>query len=124
MSATLRYAAAPSHAGPVAPGRVGLSARKKPLLLLAYLCLNGPQARRSVARQFWPDAANPMNSLSVAVAQLRRAAPDPPGAALIEASELQVRSELDCDAQTFRAALHAGELETAQALYRGRSWLT
>ncbi|ULH15075.1 hypothetical protein MF271_14080 [Deinococcus sp. KNUC1210] len=88
--------------------------REKPLLLLAYLCVQGPQVRRNVARLFWPGAADPMNSLSVAVAQLRRAAPD-----LIEASETQVLTRLTDDAAAFRSALQRAELEVAGALYRG-----
>ena len=88
--------------------------REKPLLLLAYLCLSGPQARRSVAAQFWPGAAAPMNSLSVALAQLRRE-----GSELVNASETQVRCELECDAGAFQAALRAADLDTATRLYRG-----
>ena len=38
--------------------------REKVLLLLAYLCLEGPQPRRRLAELFWPDATNPMNSLA------------------------------------------------------------
>jgi tetratricopeptide (TPR) repeat protein len=88
--------------------------REKPLLLLAYLCLSGPQARRSVAQQFWPGAASSMNSLSVALAQLRRVDPD-----LISASETQVRCDLECDVSAFRTALRGADLDTATRLYNG-----
>ena len=88
--------------------------REKPLLLLAYLSLHGAQPRRKVAQLFWPLAANPMNSLSVAITQLRRA-----DVGLIEASETQVSAALSCDVPSFLAALQAGDLPTAQALYRG-----
>ena len=88
--------------------------REKPLLLLAYLSVGGPQPRRSLARQFWPEAAQPLNSLSVAVAQLRRADP-----ALIQASETQVQTALISDAQAMQAALRAGDWNGAQRLYRG-----
>ena len=88
--------------------------REKPLLLLAYLCLSGTQLRRRVAQQFWPDAANSMNSLAVAAAQLRRADPG-----LIEASETHLHTALLCDAQALREALAAGDLAAASALYQG-----
>ncbi|GAA4022459.1 hypothetical protein GCM10022631_41230 [Deinococcus rubellus] len=88
--------------------------REKPLLLLAYLCLSGIQLRRRVAQQFWPDAANPMNSLAVAVAQLRRADPE-----LIGASETHLHTALPCDVQAFREALAVGDLGAAAALYQG-----
>ncbi len=94
---------------------VGLTfGREKPLLLLVYLSLQGVQPRRTVAQLFWPLAANPMNSLSVAITQLRRAS-----AALIEASETQISTALSCDVPPFLAALQAGDLLSAQALYHG-----
>ncbi|TSA87504.1 hypothetical protein FNU79_03215 [Deinococcus detaillensis] len=94
---------------------VGLKfGREKPLLLLVYLSLKGVQPRRSVAQLFWPAAANPLNSLSVAVAQLRKAAPN-----LIEASETQIRTELESDVPLFLAALTAQDFSAAQALYQG-----
>ena len=88
--------------------------REKPLLLLAYLSVRGPQPRRSLARQFWPEAAHPLNSLSVAVAQLRRA-----DAALIQGNETQVQTALISDAQVMRAALQAGDWPAARRLYGG-----
>ncbi len=88
--------------------------REKPLLLLAYLCLNGSQLRRTVARQFWPRASNPMNSLSVALGQLKKAMPDS-----FEASETHVQSTLNCDALDFLALDQTAPLAKAEALYKG-----
>lgn len=88
--------------------------REKPLLLLAYLSLCGPQPRRSVARQFWPGAADPLNSLSVAVAQLRRV-----NLGLIDASETQVRTALRTDAEALQVALRSEPPGGWQPLYRG-----
>lgn len=88
--------------------------REKPLLLLAYLCLNGQQGRRSVARKFWPDASNPMNSLSVALGQLRKVTPD-----AFHATETHVRSDLSCDALDLQRALEHGDVGAARLLYRG-----
>ena len=49
--------------------------RRKPLLLLTYLALEGPQPRDRVARLFWPGATDPRNRLSVALSRLRKRAP-------------------------------------------------
>ena len=46
--------------------------RTKPLLLLAYLALEGPQERRYLAELFWPGESDPMNSLSAALTKLRK----------------------------------------------------
>lgn len=43
----------------------------KPLLLLAYLALEGPKPRRYLAELIWPEAADPMNSLKVVLHKLR-----------------------------------------------------
>ena len=93
--------------------------REKPLLLLTYLCLSGTQLRRRVAQQFWPDAADPMNSLAVAAAQLRRADPG-----LIVASETQLHTPLSCDVQLLREALAAAIWRRRRHSTRGRFWLT
>lgn len=49
--------------------------RPKPLLLLAYLALEGHKDRRYLSELFWPGAANPMASLRVALTQLRSGVP-------------------------------------------------
>lgn len=89
--------------------------REKPLLLLAYLALNAPQARRDVARRFWPGASDPMNSLSVALGQLRRAAPE-----LVRATEATVAAgDLGCDATDLRQAALNRDPAATTHLYRG-----
>jgi len=45
--------------------------RPKPLMLLAYLALEGRQERRQLAGLFWPHARDPLGSLTVALSQLR-----------------------------------------------------
>ncbi len=47
--------------------------RTKPLLVLAYLCLEGKQARRRIATLFWPHAKDPLASLSTELSRLRKA---------------------------------------------------
>lgn len=88
--------------------------REKPLLLLAYLSLRGPQERRALARLFWPDATDPMNSLSVALGQLRRAS-----GTLFHATDTHVSTALTCDVPELLHACTAADLGTARSLYRG-----
>lgn len=93
--------------------------RPKPLLLLAYLTLEGPQERRSLAALFWrdPDPQKRLAKLSVVLAQLKKEGAGavlaaPPGAD-------PIGSCAPCDALEFRAALAAGDAAWAVALYRG-----
>lgn len=99
-------------------GGLGLAgssfARPKPLLLLAYLSLEGPQERRHLAELFWPKNADALNSLSVALSRLRSGVP---GA--VEADEVRVWTPLDSDAKALLQALERREYATAIALYEG-----
>ncbi len=75
--------------------------REKPLLLLAYLALEGPKPRRFLAELFWPEAADPLNSLAVALAKLRKL-----GVAYSDESRAWV--DFECDALALQDALRAG----------------
>ncbi|GIW28674.1 MAG: hypothetical protein KatS3mg070_2037 [Meiothermus sp.] len=86
--------------------------REKPLLLLAYLALEGPKPRRFLAELFWPEAADPMNSLAVALAKLRKL-----GVAYNDESRAWV--DLECDALALQDALRAGRWEEGVGLYTG-----
>ena len=88
--------------------------RPKPLVLLAYLSLEGSKPRRYVAELFWPDASDPMNSLSVALGQIRKSA-----SGAVSADESRVWADVTCDALELMEALRAGELEAAVNLYQG-----
>jgi tetratricopeptide (TPR) repeat protein len=88
--------------------------RPKPLLLLSYLALEGRQDRRHVAELFWPEAADRMKSLTVALARLRKGVP---GA--VEADEKQVWANIDLDAVRFLRLLEQGDTPAALALYEG-----
>jgi DNA-binding SARP family transcriptional activator len=50
--------------------------RPKPLLLLAYLNLEGPRSRRDLAELFWRDSKDPMQNLRTALSQINRDAPE------------------------------------------------
>ncbi|RIH77164.1 type IV pilus biogenesis/stability protein PilW [Calidithermus terrae] len=88
--------------------------RLKPLLLLTYLLVEGPSERRHLAELFWPDNADALNSLSVALTRLRKGVP---GA--VEADEVRAWARLDSDLDALKAALEARDYAGAIALYRG-----
>ena len=87
--------------------------RIKPLLLLAYLALEGPKERRYLAELFWPGASSHLNSLSAALSRLRKGAP---GA--LEADELRVWPTLTSDVADLSNALERGDAARALTLYR------
>jgi tetratricopeptide (TPR) repeat protein len=89
--------------------------RAKPLLLAAYLTLEGPRSRRYLAEIFWPGASDAMNSLSVALSQLRRGVPGG-----TDADDARAWSMLQCDAVELTAAFASGNLEQVAELYDGR----
>ena len=93
--------------------------REKPLLLLCYLALEGPQARRFVAELFWPEAAKPLTSLSVALSQLRKVVPEAletDGSHEVSADDLTLAHELRPSAElgiTHRRAPRVNEVSLA-----------
>ncbi|WP_309570073.1 hypothetical protein [Deinococcus sp.] len=86
--------------------------REKPLLLLAYLSVEGPHMRRFMAELFWPDAPNAMNNLAVAITHLRRLG-------VGEADERRMWATAPSDAAELREALRTGRLDAALTLYGG-----
>ena len=88
--------------------------RTKPLLLLTYLAVEGPQERRHLAELFWHGASDPMNSLSAALTKLRKGLE---GA--VEADEVRAWTGVTTDAAELLAALEASELDAALELYQG-----
>lgn len=99
-------------------GGLGLAgagfARVKPLLLLAYLALEGPKERRFLADLLWPRAANPRHSLSVALSQLRTALDAEPGG-----NDTRLWTQVECDAVKLREAAANEEWERVAELYQG-----
>ncbi len=88
--------------------------RPKPLLLLCYLALEGPQERRHVAEFFWPEASDHMKSLGVALTQLRREVPE-----VIEASAMQLNALVDTDIKSLMTAIKQEDIESVCKLYKG-----
>ena len=77
------------------------------LLLLTYLSLEGAKTRRFIADLFWPTASNPMNSVAVAVAKLRRLE-------LLKSDDTRIWTQQSCDAADLIAALRNGNLNAAE----------
>ncbi len=88
--------------------------RPKPLLLLTYLALQGPQYRRYLGELFWPHAADARHSLSMALSQLRAAAPE-----LIHSHETRIWTEVECDAVLLLEAATNHEWQRVTELHRG-----
>ena len=87
--------------------------RPKPLLLLAYLALEGAKPKRHLAELFWPSGQR-MKSLSMTLSRLRNGAPGS-----VENDGARVWTGVETDAVTLLAKLESGELDEALALYRG-----
>lgn len=92
--------------------------RPKPLLLLAYVTLEGPQPRSRLAELFWHDdavLAKKLAKLSVVLAQFKKEG----AAEVLLSQEAKLASSLNCDAQAFSVALAAKDYAQAITLYTG-----
>lgn len=88
-------------------------ARPKPLLLLAYLALEGPKDKRFLAELFFPESSDRSGSLRQTLTRLRRAG------SVVENDRQRVWTPLCSDASAFLGALEARDLERAVGLYGG-----
>ncbi len=88
--------------------------RPKPLLLLAYLALEGRKEKRHVQELFWSDAANPAGSLRTAMNQIRQVSSD-----LILSDEHTVWTALENDLTALQSAISERDAPKVEALYRG-----
>ncbi len=88
--------------------------RQKPLLLLAYLAVEGPKPRRYLAELFFMAASDPLNSLSRALSYLRK---DAPGS--VETDNTRAWATVESDAASFMNQADAGALAACAALYQG-----
>ena len=78
--------------------------RPKPLLVLAYLVLEGPQRRRTLADLFWPGAIDARDSLSTTLRRLR----GPLGSALVSDAD-HVSATIAHDVAAFEDAVRRGD---------------
>ena len=88
--------------------------RPKPLLLLAYLAVEGAKDKRHLYELFWPDATDPANSLR-SVGKLFRTA----GAELLNIDERTVSTSVESDIAALQAAISNQDAEKASRLYQG-----
>jgi predicted ATPase len=86
----------------------------KPLLLLAYLAIEGPRERRHLWELFWSQAADPANSLRVALHALNQGAP---GA--LEADGMCLTTRVQTDVQALLEAMDQDTPEKVLTLYGG-----
>jgi hypothetical protein len=88
--------------------------RPKPLLLLAYLALEGVQSRRFLAELFFMDASDKLNSLARAMGYVRQAAPG-----VVEADNKKVWTTVSCDAAELLNLTDSKRYEKCLELYKG-----
>ena len=88
--------------------------RQRPLLLLAFVALQGGATRRELADLFFMHAADPRDSLSAAVNQLRRAAGDS-----LVLDDTTVTTNMPCDAVALLNDFDDFRFESVIKTYRG-----
>ena len=131
MKDTREYAAAPLVSGqllafgPPAFSNPAAEVSTKPLIMLAYVRLEGHRSRLELSRLFWSHLAGQrtkkgerkdFNNYSVARAALKRVL----GVDIEDAAQV---TAFPCDVKAFIAAFHEGRLEDALRLYRRGSLL-
>lgn len=88
--------------------------RPKLLLLLTYLSLEGEQPRHRVATLFWPESADRLVNLRMALHHLRRVVPKS-----CDSSGTHLRTGLEVDVCRLRAAAGRDTLDELRQLYGG-----
>ena len=88
--------------------------RAKPLLLLAYLALEGAKERRYLAELFWRSSSDPRNNLGTAIAHLKKGVPG-----VLGADNFSAWCEATCDAKELLDAVDSNEPARVVELYRG-----
>lgn len=87
--------------------------RPKPLLLLAYLALEGPQQRRDLTALFFPDSDQRADALSTTLRRLRTVGD------VIDDSGGRIAATVACDADLLQRACEDNEPERAVEVYAG-----
>ena len=86
--------------------------RPKPLLLLTYLALQGPQDRRRLAEIFWVNEKDPLDNLRNALSLLRKGVPGS-----IQTDGAVVWTTTKTDTQKLITAIDSHQLDEALELY-------
>ncbi len=89
--------------------------QSRPLLLLAYLCLEGPQERRYLAELFWPKSNNALGNLTTVLSRLNKV-----DDSLVDIEGQLLKSHLSSDASELSKAFEKQDYETVLALYERR----
>jgi predicted ATPase len=92
----------------------GNLSRPKPLLLLAYLTLEGAKERRHLGELFYLDTTTPMTGLRVAFGHIREAAKG-----VLSEDDTRVGALLECDALELLKAFENHDDQKTLGLYRG-----
>ncbi len=92
----------------------GEFSRPKPLLLLAYLTVEGAKEKRHLYELFWPDATNPANSLRVVSKLLKDLNSD-----LLSGDERTVGTQIESDIASLQTALANQDTERVAELHQG-----
>jgi DNA-binding SARP family transcriptional activator len=87
--------------------------RPLPLLLVAYLRLEGSKTRRELAEVFWPNAKDARDSLGTALRHLSAAGVS------VESEGGRLSTAIPYDALDFLAAVREGRYQEATELYQG-----
>jgi len=85
-----------------------------PIIMVAYLAHTGSRDREHLAQLFWPNAKNPLNSLSSTLTRVRQEAPD-----ALDVGNLQISTDWKTDASKMLSKLQAGRIDEGLALYHG-----
>lgn len=88
--------------------------RPKPLLLLAYLALEGPTSRRQLAELFWRDAKDPRDVLSTSIRRLNTG-----GEVVSNVGRHRLCANVSCDAVEFERAAKLVDPRSLLDLYTG-----
>lgn len=88
--------------------------RPQPLLLLAYVALEGPKGRRELADLFFMHTADPRDSLSTSLRYLRK-----DGRGCVSLVDDTVACAVPCDAVSMLERLAEGDVDSARREYRG-----
>ena len=88
--------------------------RPKPLLLLAYLAVEGAKDKRHLYELFWPEATDPANSLRSVGKLLRQVGPD-----LLRADDHNLSTSLESDLSELQKAITQRDADQLLRLYEG-----
>jgi len=89
--------------------------QSRPLLLLAYLSIEGPQDRRHLAELFWPNSKNALSNLTTVLSRLNKL-----DDSLVTANEQQISTHLNSDVKELLNAESREDNFKVIELYKGR----